>query len=114
MSNQPQILDLDKVISTKRIVKLAGKEIDVSKIPSRVTMELVEKSEELKAGGKQSFPLLLDMIVKVCRPSQPEITSDWLIDNTDFEQLMAIIEFVMAPVKARAEGNVKNEESPNQ
>ncbi|MEK8132909.1 hypothetical protein WMW72_34010 [Paenibacillus filicis] len=108
---QPQILDLDKVIAAQRIVKLAGKEIDVSKIPSRVTLELAEKSDELKSGGKNSFPMVLEMVVKVCKPSFPEITKDWIVDNTSLDQLTALIDFILNPVKERAEG--KKAESPN-
>lgn len=112
----PKILDLDKLVPDKRIVKLAGKEIDVSKIPSRVTLEIAQKSDVLKSGTEASFPLMLEMVVNICKPSQPDITTDWLVDNTSLDQLMALIEFVLEPVKARAEKaeQGKNEESPAQ
>lgn len=109
----PKILDLDKLVPDKRIVKLAGKEIDVSKIPSRVTLEIAQKSDVLKSGSEESFPLMLDMVVKICKPSVPDMTSDWLVDNTSLDQLMALIEFVLEPVQKRAEKG-KNEESPDQ
>lgn len=109
-----EILDLDKIITTERIVRLAGKDIDVSKIPSRVTLEIAQKSDVLKSGSEESFPLLLDLIVKICKPSQPEITSEWIIDHTSLDQLMALIEFILKPIKDRTEGKGKNEESPSQ
>lgn len=110
--SKAQILDLDNIITTKRIVKLAGKEIDVSKIPSRVTLEIAGKSDVLQSGSAESFPLMLDTIVSICKPSQPEITTDWLIDNTSLDQLLQLIEFVLQPVTERVSGG-KNEESPN-
>ncbi|CRK80304.1 hypothetical protein [Neobacillus massiliamazoniensis] len=109
-----EILDLDKLIPEQRIIRLAGKEIDVSKIPSRVTLEIAEKSDVLKSGSNESFPLLLDMIVKICKPSQPDINSDWLIDHTSLDQLLSMIEFILKPIQDRAKGNGKNEESPSQ
>lgn len=108
-----EILDLDKLIPEQRIVKLAGKEIDVSKIPSRVTLDIAKKSDVLKSGSDESFPLMLDMVVKICKPSQPDITTDWIVDNTSLDQLMALIEFILKPIQDRAESSGKNEVSLN-
>ncbi|MFJ5625448.1 hypothetical protein ACIQD3_22725 [Peribacillus loiseleuriae] len=109
-----EILDLDKLITNERIVRLAGKNIDVSVIPSRVTLEIAKKSDKLKEGSDESFPIMLDLVVKICKPSFPEITQDWIVDNTSLNQLLALVEFVLQPIKDRAEGTGKNEESPNQ
>ncbi|MGY6209732.1 hypothetical protein ACXEO8_07120 [Cytobacillus firmus] len=109
-----EILDLDKIITAERIVRLAGKDIDVSKIPSRVTLEIAKKSDVLKSGSEESFPVLLDLIVKICKPSQPDITSEWIIDHTSLDQLLALIEFILKPINDRTEGKGKNEESPSQ
>lgn len=107
-----EILDLDKIVADERIVRLAGKEINVTKIPSRVTLEIAEKSDVLESGSNESFTLLLDIIVKVCKPSQPDITRDWIIDNTSLDQLLALIEFILKPIKDRAAtGDGKNEVS---
>lgn len=114
MSKQPEILDLDKIITDQRIVRLSGEDIDVSKIPSRITLELAEKVDVLQSGSADSFPILMDMIVKICKPSKPEITRDWLVDNTSTEQLLALIEFALKPLKDRAAGGVKNGASLSQ
>ena len=112
-----KILDLDKLIPEKRIVKLAGEEIDVSKIPSRVTMEVASKADVLQSGSSASFPILLDMIVKICRPSKEDITQDWIVDNTSIDQLLKLIEFVLEPLQEKVdevEGNQgKNAQSPD-
>lgn len=114
-AKQPEILDLDKLIPQKRIVKLAGKEIDVSKIPSEVTLEIVEKIDVLSSGESESFPLVFDMIVKICNATDPdeEITKDWLVKNTSLDQLITLMEFVMEPVRERAEQQGKNVERPS-
>jgi len=111
--SEPKILDLDKLIPDKRVVRLAGVEIDVSKIPSRVTMELSEKAAVFKEANEESFPALLDMIVKICKPSQPDITQDWIIDNTSMDQLLALVEFVLEPLQEKvAESQAKNQQAP--
>lgn len=110
MSNA-NILDLDKIIPEKRIVKLAGEEIDVSKIPSRVTMEISNKADVFASGDSNSFNEVVELVVKICKPSKPDITSSWIIDNTDITQLMALLEFVMAPLREKAEES-KNQQAP--
>lgn len=113
-----EILDLDKLIPEQRIIRLAGREIDVSKVPTRVVLEIEKNKKKLQGGGDETFDLLLDFTAKICRPSCPDITSEWLIDNTDFDQLQALLEFVMAPIREKAEQAAakqgKNEASPGQ
>jgi hypothetical protein len=111
-----EILDLDKVIPKKRIVKLAGKEIDVSIIPSEVTIEMATKQEEMKAGTNNSFEMVFDTAVKICNASNPDepVSKDWLIKNTTLDQLLALMEFIMKPFADRAAKNGKNAKSPSQ
>ncbi|GAE27028.1 hypothetical protein JCM9140_3140 [Halalkalibacter wakoensis JCM 9140] len=114
MSNGPEILDLDKIIPKKRIVKLSGKEIDVSKIPSEVTLELAEKAEMLQSGSSESFPMVFDMMIKICNATNQseEVTKDWLVKNTSMEQLTVLMEFIMKPIRDRAEKNQKGQTNP--
>lgn len=113
-----EILDLDALVPERRIVKLAGKEIDVSVIPSGVILEIEKKKSKLRSGGDETFDLMLDLVCKICKPSFPEIKPQWLIDRTDFNQLQALMEFVMAPIREKAEKAAakagKNAESPKQ
>lgn len=116
MSNQPEILDLDKLKPKKRIVKLAGKEIDVSVIPSEVTLELAEKIDDIDMSSPKSFDLVFDMVIKICNVMNfdEKITKDWLIKNTSLEQLMAMLEFIMRPIRERADNTQgKNRQRPN-
>ncbi|MBU8733434.1 hypothetical protein KM915_25820 [Cytobacillus oceanisediminis] len=112
-----EILDLDKLIPDKRIVKLAGKEIDVSKIPSEVTIEMAAKQDEMKSGTNKSFDMVFETAIKICNASNQDepITKEWLIKNTTLDQLLALMEFIMKPFKERAEkAQGKNAESPSQ
>lgn len=112
--SKAKILDLDKLIPEQRTIVLAGEEIDVSKIPSRVTMEVAEKAELFKEQSADSFPVLLDMIVKICKPSKEDITKDWIVDNTSMDQLLALIEFVLQPLQDKVEADATGEQSKNE
>ena len=107
-----EILDLDKLIPDDRIIRLAGREINVSKIPSQVTLEMASKSEVLQSGSDESFDEVFDMILKICNANksenEEEVTKEWIVSNTSMDQLLTLIEFVMKPLNDRAaEGNKK-------
>ncbi|OMD85617.1 hypothetical protein BSK49_19060 [Paenibacillus odorifer] len=114
MSKQPAILNLDEVVPAERIVILGGKHIDVSRIPSRVILNITKNQDKLRGGGDDSFSEILKQVISICKPSFPDITEEWLGDNVDFDQLIQLIEFVLAPLKDRAGGESgKNEGSPS-
>lgn len=103
-----EILDLDKLIDDKRTVKLAGKKIDVSKIPSKISLQILDKYEELSEDNPESINVVLDMIIDIINSqNEDEITEDWLLEHTDIDQLMTLVEFIMEPINERTE---KNEE----
>jgi len=103
MSNAPTIRDFDKVVQTARLARIGGEEVDVTKIPSRVTLEMTKLADDAEAmKQEESFYTVIDLVAKACTPSNPKITADWLLDNTDFDTLMDFCEFVMEPIRERA------------
>jgi hypothetical protein len=103
MSEVPKIRDFDKVVREQRIARICGEEVDVTKIPSRVTLEMTKFADNAEAmKSEESFYTVVDLVAKACSPSNPKITADWLLDNTDFETLMDFCEFVMEPIRERA------------
>ena len=99
------IKNFDKVQKEERKIQVGGEIADVSKIPSRVMLELMEASEtgEISEDNPNSFKRTLELIEKVCKPSNPKITQDFLLDNTDFETLIELIQYVMEPVQQKQE-----------
>jgi len=98
------IKDFDKVLRTERKARISGEEVDVTKIPSRVTLEMArlnDSSEELNS--EEGFYKSIDLVAQACKPSNPKITTEWLLDNTDFETLMDFMDYVLDPVKQRTE-----------
>jgi len=65
MSNAPTIRDFDKVVQTARLARIGGEEVDVTKIPSRVTLEMVkfaDVSDEISS--EEKFYRTLDLVRK--------------------------------------------------
>lgn len=92
--------DFSKRKVQKRIMKIADQEVDVSRIPTRVMLKLIElrdKEDELRTGGIETFMELVEIISMACRKNK-KITVDWLIDNTDIELLLEIIAFIVEPL----------------
>lgn len=114
--------DFSKTVYQKRIAVIEGEEIDVSRISTRVMLNLIElkdRREELEAGGKEIFYELIEIISQCCKTNK-KITVDWLIDHTDMMQLLDLIEFILEPLTVKAEGVIikkdekvsKNSEAP--
>ena len=104
----PQFKDFDKVIRPERKARIAGEDVDVSKIPSRVTLEIAKLNDDVKElNSEQGFYKSVDLVAKACQPSNSKITANWLLDNTDFETLMEFMDWVLEPVKQRTEKNRK-------
>lgn len=93
--------DFDKLIPPKRIAKLAGKEIDVSKLPSRISIEMAIFRDKLLKGeynNEQAAIRSIEIVAQACQKSNTDITADWLLDNTDYQQLLEFMDFVLEPI----------------
>ena len=101
---KPIIKDFDTVIRQKRIARLAGEEIDVTLIPSRVMVELLEMMDDEDLDNVDNFFRVIEMVARVAQVSNKKITTDWLYDNTDLETLLDFVGFVIKPAKDRAAG----------
>jgi len=105
------------VVPQKRIVRIAGEEVDVSIFSTRATLKLIEltsspeKQATLESG--QGIEDLLGVVALACQRSNPKITKDWLIDNVDMFTLVEFAQYVMEPIteklkSAQAKGDEKN------
>lgn len=107
--NESLIRDFNTVIPRKRIAKLAGEEIDVTLIPSRIALELSifrDKVLDMKS-FEEVQRKSLELVAKVCQVKNPKITVDWLLDNTHYEQLIGFIDFVLEPLLKTGAGKKK-------
>ena len=97
--------NFDQINREKREIQVGGEVADVTRIPSRVMLELVKAKDSgaMSRDNDDGFTMLLDMAEKICRPSNPKMTADFLIDNTDFETLVEVLEYIMEPVNTKME-----------
>jgi len=103
--------DFNKIIPEVRVAKLGDEEIDVSKIPSRISLELAifrDKVMTMKSSEEQQRKSL-EIVAKVCQVKNPKVTVDWLLDNTHYEQLIEFIDFVLEPINRPGKGKKKVE-----
>lgn len=101
--------DFNKIIPEVRVAKLGDQEIDVSKIPSRISLELAifrDKVLTMKSSEEQQRESL-EIVAKVCQVKNSKITVDWLLDNTHYEQLIEFIDFVLEPINRPGKGKKK-------
>lgn len=106
----PAVLDLDAVRPEKRLVKLAGKEIDVTVIPFEVMLDIVDKLDSFQALEKDGsdgaavkgvLEFLYKTMLRVCQVSDKSLTEDWLREHTDVVQMVQLMGFVVAPLLER-------------
>lgn len=97
--------NFDQINREKREIQVGGEKADVTKIPSRVMLELIDAAEsgEISEDNPASFKNVLSLVEKVCTPSNPKMTADFLLDNTDFETLTELIYYIMEPVREKME-----------
>ncbi len=105
----PTLKDFDAVAPEKRQAKIAGKTLDCTFIPARVTLAIQRFSDEMEGkSGADAVERAAELIAKVGQRNDPEITVDWLLDNLDLLQLQELFAFILAPYSRRAqevEGN---------
>ena len=114
--DKPVIHDLDILRPAPEYVKLAGKEIDISFIPSGIAIDITnleeklhelagtkEKMEEVEAGGEaatKAFELSAQLCAVITSSQHEEMTKDWLLKNTNVWQLRRLMDYISKAVYA--------------
>lgn len=122
----PVIHDLDVLRPRPEYVRLGGKDIDISFVPSGVALDIMglqtelqeltdtpEKLAAVKAGGgaaKRSFEIAAELCAAITSAQQPDMTKEWLLKNTDVLQIKALMEHVTRAVFKSLE-NAEDEET---
>lgn len=95
-----KIEDLDVLRPEARIVRIGGKDIDVSYVPCGITFEIDSITQELskidieevrKNGpdARKAFDLAIDLCAAFCSHRHPEMDRAWFLDNVDALQVQA-------------------------
>lgn len=85
------------VVSEKRTASIAGVKVDVSRIPSRYTLELMEAT-----ATKVDYRELARILAEICALSAPEITADFLLDHLELTEINDLVEYMIEPIMEKA------------
>jgi hypothetical protein len=100
-----KVVDLDILRTEPQFIKLGGKEIDVSFIPTAITFDIdtiVNRLNQIgvqamSAGGdetKEAFDLTVKLCATFCLWKYPEMDEEWFRENTDASQLRRFAEVI--------------------
>lgn len=100
-----KVKDLDVLRPESKLIKLNGKEIDVSFIPCAITFDIDEIIKELSGitendirtnpeYTKKAFDLSIKLCAIFCQHNYPEMDEDWFRNNTDALQIKAFAESI--------------------
>jgi hypothetical protein len=117
-----EVLDLDTLRPQKRILKLAGNEIDVSFIPCAITWDVDKLINEINAlnkdevlDGKEETRKAFDLSIKLCslfcEHKYPEMNEAWFRENADPIQIKYFVNAIRGALNKAYEGieaNPKN------
>lgn len=111
-----EVRDLDVMMPEPRIVKLGGKEIDVSFLPTgltfaadKLTAEMAGLDrEKIEAGDEdeiqKAFNLSVDLCVLFCSRKHPEMNRKWFEENTNATQIRVLATEIRAALTRAYEG----------
>lgn len=99
------VIDLDILRPSRKILKLNGKEIDVSFIPTAITFDIDKMLGELRKiprkeieKGGEECKKAFDLSIKVCSTftenSYPEMNYEWFRKNTNPQQINVFIKAI--------------------
>lgn len=112
--NFQDIEDLDILRPKKRVIKLGGKEIEVSFIPCGITFDVDEIIQKIASLGddiekdkkktKEAFELSVELCVLFCKQKHPEMNKDWFYKNTSPEQVGILVSILRDTLLKSYEG----------
>ena len=87
-----ELIDLDILKPEQQKIRLAGKEIDISFIPSGIALKALEMQEELRdvqkkdvandaEASKKAFDISAEICGLICQAQNTEMTKEWLLKN---------------------------------
>jgi len=90
-----EFYNLDSLVDKPKIVTLAGREINVAKVPAIVVFKADELREKLRdfkiENSRELIEAAVDIILMIAKASGDPVEKDWLLENATVEQ---ILEFV--------------------
>ncbi len=117
-----KVIDLDILRPEPQLVKMAGREIDVSFVPCGITFELdeiVQQLVKLDAGTiqndvteqRRAFDLGVRLCAIFCKRKYPDMDEEWFLDNASSQQITGFANAIQSALMrsyAGIEAHAKN------
>ena len=93
MPDSKIIHDLDLLRPPAQYVRLGGRDIDISFVPSGIAIDIIVLKEKLDKSkdDKKSFELAAGLCGAITQCQYEEMTKEWLLKNTTVEQLYTLM-----------------------
>lgn len=106
--------DFSSVVPGRRVAVICGEEVDVTRVPARVTLAMFAKIQEKRRNnGQFEIDDLAEIVSMVCTRSNPKVTKDWLLDNAEIAELVKFSDFVLEPMSRFFKGEDTGEAAEN-
>ena len=112
-----EVVDLDILRPPPKIVKLAGKEIDISYVPCAITWDIdgivndmlvldqqAIATEPRGKDARKAFDLAIDLCVAFCSWKHPDMDKDWFVKNVDPRQVNMLATTIQETLRKSYEG----------
>ena len=90
-----EFYNLDSLVEKSKTIKLAGREINVAKVPAIVVFkadDLRDRLRSLKAeDSRELIEEAADIILIIAKASGDPVEKDWLLENTTIEQILELV-----------------------
>lgn len=95
------IQEFGQILPDRRIAMITGIEVDVTRLPSRFTLEVM-KLQSSKVDDSAAFEKMVDLIARICQQDKKEITTDLILDKLDVAEITLLYKFITDPVNKKA------------
>ena len=100
-----KVLDLDTLRPESVFIKVGGKDIDVSFLPTAITWDVDKIIQELSTfnkdellknndNTKRAFDLSVKLCAVFCEHKYPELNEEYFLDNCDANQIKIFVEAI--------------------
>jgi hypothetical protein len=109
------ILDFDAMVPAPRQFRVAGRVIDVTRLPAQISLDFARFADGVQGGdlsNEDTLTRVFQLVSTACVLTDPEVTVPWLLEHTTFEQLMGIVDYVLEPLRKRGNARAPKKAKP--
>lgn len=102
---QIEVLDLDTLLPGKKIVKLHGREFDVTELPLGLAMKIIRLKGEMgdETAAAQKIDVIVSVVADVLKASNSEVNEEWVLANLSVTKMTALINFIVRDIAGTME-----------